>query len=107
MMNEQGKSDNLIVPKKLPNKAPQGAAEAMEGSGLAKGNLLGQNAHRTQYRASVQSALERVRQAAKGDRRQRLTALLHHVYAPEMLEFCYYSVKRGAAAGIDGETWQH
>jgi group II intron reverse transcriptase/maturase len=32
---------------------------------------------------------------------------LHHVYAPEMLEFCYYSVKRGAAAGIDGETWQH
>ena len=42
MMNEQGKSDNLIVPKKLPNKAPQGAAEAMEGSGLAKGNLLGQ-----------------------------------------------------------------
>ena len=107
MMNEQGKSDNLIVPEKLPNKAPKGAAEAMEGSGLAKGNLLGQNAHRTRCRASVQSALERVRQAAKGDRRQRLTALLHHVYAPEMLEFCYYSVKRGAAAGIDGETWQH
>ena len=107
MMNERGKSDNLIVPERLPNKAPKGAAEAAEGSGLAKGNLLGQNTHRTQYRASVQSALERVRQAAKGDRRQRLTALLHHVYAPEMLEFCYYSVKRGAAAGIDGETWQH
>ena len=107
MMNEQGKSDNLMVPEKLPNKALQGAAEAMEGNGLAKGNLLGQNAHRTRCRVSVQSELERVRQAAKGDRRQRLTALLHHVYMPEMLEFCYYSVKRGAAAGIDGETWQH
>jgi group II intron reverse transcriptase/maturase len=107
MMNGQGKSDNLIVPEKLPNKAPQGAAEAMEGSGLAKGNLLGQNTHRTQHRASVPSALERVRQAAKGDRRQRLTALMHHVYAPEMLEFCYYSVNRGAAAGVDGETWRH
>ena len=107
MMNKPGKSDNLIVPEKLPNKAPKGAAEAMEGSGLAKGNLLGQNTHRTQSRASVPRALERVRQAAKGDKRQRLTALMHHVYAPEMLEFCYDSVNRGAAAGIDGETWRH
>jgi retron-type reverse transcriptase len=106
MMNEQGKSDNSVLPKKSPNNGPKASAEAMEGSGLAKGNLLGQNTHRTQYRVSVQSALERVRQAAKGDRRQRLTALMHHVYAPEMLEFCYDSVKRGAAAGIDGETWQ-
>ena len=106
MMNEHGKSDNSVLPKKSPNNGPKASAEAMEGSGLAKGNLLGQNTHRTQYRVSVQSALERVRQAAKGDRRQRLTALMHHVYAPEMLEFCYDSVKRGAAAGIDGETWQ-
>ena len=107
MMNEHGKSDNSVLPKKSPNNGSKEPAEAMEGRELAKGNLLGQNTHRTQYRVSVQSALERVRQAAKGDRRQRLTALMHHVYAPEMLEFCYYSVKRGAAAGIDGETWQH
>ena len=107
MMNERGKSDNLIVPERLSNKAPKGAAEAAEGSGLAKGNLLGQNTHRTQSRISVPSALERVRNAVKGDRRQRLTALMHHVYAPEMLACCYYSVNRGSAAGIDGETWQH
>ena len=106
-MNEHGKSDNSVLPKKSPNNGSKEPAEAVEGRGLAKGNLLGQNAHRTRCRASLQSALERVRQAAKGDRRQRLTALLHHVYAPEMLEFCYDSVKRGAAAGIDGETWQH
>jgi len=38
MMNEYGKSDNSIVPKKLPNKARQRVAEAMEERGLAKGN---------------------------------------------------------------------
>ena len=106
-MNEHGKSDNSVLPKKSPNNGSKEPAEAVEGRGLAKGNLLGQNTHRTQHRASVPSALERVRQAAKGDRRQRLTALMHHVYAPEMLEFCYYSVNRGAAAGVDGETWRH
>jgi group II intron reverse transcriptase/maturase len=105
MMNEHGKSDNSIVPRKLPNEADK-AAEAMEERGLAKGNLLGQNAHRTQSRASVHSALERVRQAARGDRQQRLTALWHHVYAPEMLEHCYYSLRRTAAAGADGKTWR-
>ena len=107
MMDEQGKSDNSVLPKKSPNNGLRESAEAVEGRGLAKGNLLEQNTHRTQSRVSAPSALERVRQAAKGDRRQRLTALMHHVYAPEMLEFCYYSVNRGAAAGIDGETWQH
>jgi group II intron reverse transcriptase/maturase len=107
MTNEHGESDNSVLPKRSPNKVLREAAEAVEGRELAKGNLLGQNTHRTQGRISVSSALERVRQAVKTDRRQRLTALMHHVYAPEMLEFCYYSVNRGAAAGIDGETWRH
>ena len=35
---------------------------------------------RTQGRARMQQALERVRQAAKQDRKMRFTALLHHVY---------------------------
>ena len=37
MMDEHGKSDSPIVPEKSSNKA-KGAAEAMEGRGLAKGN---------------------------------------------------------------------
>jgi hypothetical protein len=37
-MNEAGKSDRLIVPKKPPNKSGQNGAEAVEGRGLAKGN---------------------------------------------------------------------
>jgi hypothetical protein len=64
MMNEQGKSDNSVLPKKSPNNGSKESAEAVEGRELAKGNLLGQTTHRTQCRASVQSALERVRQTA-------------------------------------------
>jgi hypothetical protein len=64
-MNEHGKSDNSILPKKSPNNGSKESAEAVEGRELAKGNLLGQNTHRTPCRAGVASALERVRQAAK------------------------------------------
>jgi len=48
-----------------------------------------------------------VRQAAEGDRKQRFTALLHHVYDVEHLRTAYHALKRDAAAGIDGETWGH
>ena len=64
MMNEHGKSDNPIVPEKLPNKAQVRGAEVVEERGLAKGNLDKCNASRTQGRSDAPSALERVRQAA-------------------------------------------
>ena len=67
MMNGHRKSDSSIVPEKLPNKDPKGVAEAMEGRGLTKGNLLEQNAFRTQGRGGVLSALERVREAVQRD----------------------------------------
>jgi len=51
----------------------------MEGNGLAKGNLLQQNASRTPSRNDAPNALERVRQAAKKDKKLRFTALLHHI----------------------------
>ena len=85
MMNGSGKSDSSKVPAKLPNKAEGPAAEAMEGRGLAKGNSPERNALRTQSREKgvpgdrssslgsqgALSALERVRQAAKNDKKQR------------------------------------
>ncbi|HSM91003.1 MAG TPA: reverse transcriptase domain-containing protein, partial [Desulfobacterales bacterium] len=61
---------------------------------------------RTQGRACMQQALERVRQAAKQDRKMRFTALLHHVYDPDTLREAYYGLKREAAPGVDGVTWQ-
>jgi RNA-directed DNA polymerase len=106
-MDDRGKSDRLVVPEKPPNKAEGKAAEAVEGRGLAEGNSPGRNAFRTQSRGfSANSALERVRQAARRDRKQRFTALLHHVYDTRRLEAAYAGLKRDAAPGIDGQTWQ-
>lgn len=107
MMNGRGKSDSLIVAGKPPNKAEEPAAEAVEPRRLAKGNSPEHNAPRTQRRNGTQSALERVRQAAEKNRKQRFTALLHHVYDVERLRAAYLALKQDAAAGIDGETWRH
>ena len=79
----------------------------MEGRGLAKGNLPQQNASRTPSRNDALRALERVRQAAKEDKKLRFTALLHHIYNLETLRMAYLSLKKEAAPGMDGETWRH
>jgi group II intron reverse transcriptase/maturase len=107
MTNGRGRSDSSVVPGKPPNRAEEPAAEAVEGRGLAKGNTLEQNASRTPSRQDAPSALERIRQAAQRDRQQRFTALLHHVYDTDRLRQAYFALKRDAAAGVDGETWQH
>jgi len=107
MMNGHGKSDRPAVPAKSPNNAGHPAAEGMEGRGLAKGNLPQQNASRTPSRTDVRSALERVRQAARRDKKMRFTALLHHVYDLKRLRAAYSSLKKEAAPGVDGETWRH
>jgi group II intron reverse transcriptase/maturase len=108
-MNERGKSDSSIVPRKPPNKgwgAPQ-TAEGVEGRGLAKGNPARQTRSRTQGRKDLQDALGRIRQAAQKDKKRRFTALWHHIYTGERLREAYFGLKRQAAPGVDGETWQH
>jgi group II intron reverse transcriptase/maturase len=107
-MNERGKSDRPVVPKKFPNEgrgAPR-LEEGMEGRGLAKGNLSQQTRRRTQCRLDLQQALERVRQAACTDKGLKLTALWHHVYNVTRLREAYFSLKRNSAPGVDGQTWQ-
>ncbi len=106
MTHGRGKSDNCIVPKKSPNKVGEPAAEGREGRRLAKGNSREQNRLRTQGRGRMQSALKRVRQAAKKDRSLRFTALLHHIYSTDTLREAYYGMKRKAAPGVDGVTWR-
>ncbi|MGH7754193.1 MAG: reverse transcriptase domain-containing protein, partial [Gemmatimonadales bacterium] len=106
-MNGFGQSDSLVVPAKFPNKPGRPGAEGMEGRGLAKGNPRQQNAPRAQDRVGALSALERVRQVAERDKQVRFTTLLHHVYNIDHLRQSYYALKREAAPGIDGETWQH
>jgi RNA-directed DNA polymerase len=107
MMNGPGKSDRPVVPEKSPNNTGPPVAEGREGSGLAKGNPAQQNASRTPSRTDAPSALDRVRQAAKKDKQLRFTALLHHIYDRDTLRMAYFSLKKEAAPGVDGETWRH
>ena len=106
MMNEPKKSDPAIVAMKPANKA--GAitvAELVERRAGAEGNANQQSTHRTQCRERVTQALGRVRQAAKARRKERFTALLHHVNI-DLLRLSFYALKRNAAPGVDGVTWQ-
>ena len=69
----------------MKNKQAHAAtAEVVEGRELAKGNSGQQNRVRTQCRAALSRALDRVRQAAKA-RGKRLTALWHPVYTLDRL----------------------
>lgn len=70
-----------------------------------KGNANRQSTLRTQGRARVTQALGRVRQAARQGKTERFTALLHHVDV-DMLRAAFLALKRRAAAGVDGVTWQ-
>lgn len=105
MMDDPQKSDDPVVPAKLPNNDAHASAEVVEGRGSAKGNTREQNATRTQRRIVAPSALERVREAARRDRKTKFTALLHHVTV-DRLRSAYGSLKRDAAPGADGVTWQ-
>ena len=52
----------------------------------------------------VLQGLERVRERAKAFRKERFTALLHHVDVG-FLTPAYFWLKKDAAPGIDGMTW--
>ena len=110
MSHGSGKSDCRVVPEKLPNKAAgeaPAAAEAVEGRRWAKGNAVQAHTSRTSRRVyDVHSALDGIRQTAKGNRQARFTTLMHHVHAVERLEQAYLALRRDAAAGVDGQTWE-
>src|SRR5438094_1640814 len=105
-MDEPGKSDSRVVPRKAPNKARRRAAEGLEGRRLAKRNSPQATTLRTQGRARVHAALGRVRQAAQQKKGVRFTALLHHIYAIDTLRAAFYELERDAAPGVDGQTWE-
>jgi hypothetical protein len=73
-MHDEGKSDGRIVPQKLPNNdGPPTSAEVVEGRRPTEGNTLPQATSRTQSRTDVSSGLQRVREAARKDKRARFT----------------------------------
>lgn len=103
MMHDHEKSDHSIVAKKQANKAEQSAAEPVERREGAEGNTSEPSALRTPSRAGATVGFERVRQAAR-QKKERFTALLHHVTV-DSLRFAYTALKRDAAPGVDGVTW--
>ena len=103
--NVGGESDEQVVPAKHPNNGEQSPAEGVEGSCSTKGNTKEAHTCRAQDREYVSQGLGGVREAARRDKKQKFTALLHHVTA-DLLRESYNSLKRKAAPGVDGVTWQ-
>ena len=90
---------------KLANKTGQPVAESVERREGAEGNTGGQHMRRTQSRESVSQGLDRVRKATQQKKKERFTALLHYVTVDRLAD-AFSSLKREAAPGVDGTTWQ-
>jgi len=105
MMNDAEKSDVPIVATKLVNASGPPGGEQAERRGAAEGNTVHINTRRAQKRASVSQGLERVRQAARDRKEEKFTTLLHHIDVAA-LRTAYAGLRRDAAVGVDGTTWQ-
>ena len=114
MMNGPEKSDSAIVATKLANKAQPSAersagesyaAEPVERRAGTKGNAGQQSTRRTQSRGSVSQALERIREVARERKKEKFTALLHHINI-DLLEKAFFELKANAAPGVDRLTWK-
>ncbi|MDM8007549.1 MAG: group II intron reverse transcriptase/maturase [Phycisphaerae bacterium] len=120
MMHDDGKSDRPVVPVKSPKMSYwefyQRHVEVMKGRGLAKENAdPAQQDDWTQSHLreepgsdpeALPNALDRIRQAARRDKKLRFTNLWHHVYDVARLRQAYFELSKRAAPGVDGQTWQ-
>jgi RNA-directed DNA polymerase len=105
MMHERGKSDSAVGAMKPTNKAERSAAELVEQRAGTKGNADQQSTRRAQERESVSQALGRIRQAAKQRKKEKFTTLFHHI-SVALLRLAFFEIKKDAAPGVDGLTWQ-
>jgi RNA-directed DNA polymerase len=105
MMHDREKSHSAIRAGKPTNKAGSPAAEPVEQRAGTKRNASEQSTHRTQGRERVSQALDRVRQAARLRKEEKFTALFHHL-SVDLFRESFFALKRDAAPGVDGLTWQ-
>jgi hypothetical protein len=78
-MSGTEQSDSPIVLRKLANKAARAVTEPVEGSGGTKRNAELQSTIRTRSWEVVSQAQGRIREAVTRNKKERFTALLHHV----------------------------
>src|SRR5262244_222322 len=115
MMHGHEKSDPAIVAVKPANKAEQPAAEQsaaeltaaepVEPRAGTKGNAGQQTMPWAQSQTSMPHALERIRKAARERKKEKFTALFHHINV-DLLEEAFYELKADAAPGVDRLTWK-
>src|ERR1700720_2348413 len=104
-MNVPEESDSGILPMNHSNKIEQSMAESEEGRPLIKENIHQSSTRPTQSGERMSQGLAGVRKAAKDHKEMKFTALLHHVTV-DLLRDSFSSLKRKAAPGVDGITWQ-
>ena len=93
------------TPMNHSNKDGNSLAENGEGRTPIKENVRQSNTYPTQSEKSVSQGLASVRKAARENKEMKFTALLHHLTV-DLLRESFYSLKRKAAPGVDGVTWQ-
>jgi RNA-directed DNA polymerase len=98
-------SDSGILPMNHSNKDDRPLAESGEGRPLIKENTHQSSTLSTQSEVRVSQGLAGVRKAARERKDQKFTALLHHLTVG-LLRDSFYALKRKAAPGVDGVTWE-
>ena len=98
-------SHSGILPMNHSNKDKTPSAESAEERPLIKENAGQPNTYPTQSGKGVSQGLAGVRKAARENKEMKFTALLHHLTV-DLLRESFYSLKRKAAPGVDGVTWQ-
>jgi retron-type reverse transcriptase len=104
-MHVSEESDSGVVPVNGSNKDGRPSAESGEGRPLTKENTKQSHMRPTQRGGSVSQRLSGVRKAAKERKKEKFTALLHHLTVQLLTDSCY-SLKRQAAPGVDGVRWE-
>lgn len=105
MTHGHGKSDSAIVAGKLANNAEQSVAEPAERTSQAEGNATQQSTDRTESRADVSQALARVRKPARERKKERFTALFHHLSMRRLAQ-AFFELKEDVSPGVDRLTWK-
>src|SRR5450432_2728277 len=107
MTNGREGSHSAIVAVKPTNKTERSVAEPGEPRAGTEGNGEQDGASRTLSREEkgASHGLDRVRKAARERKKDRFTALLHHITI-DSLEEAFRELRRNAAPGIDGVTWE-
>jgi RNA-directed DNA polymerase len=98
------KSDEVIVPEKSA-KTRVTPVESMEGRTEAEGKSAASNAFSTQRESEALRFLQRIGEKARQKPKEKWTTLLSHIRVP-LLEEAYQRLRRSAASGVDGVTWQ-